>query len=118
MCGSAHPERLLAQTVQEVGGVGWGPPDGSAEATRLGPNHAAQHAAPRPVSQSVRCMQSSDTPAAVSPVGPAGATGRGQGAGVGGQGWGLGGGVFSALAVAPHSFTAAAARWHRSWSET
>lgn len=53
------------------------PLDGSAEATRLSPNHAAQHATPRPVSQSVsHCMQSSDTPATGSPVGPAGATGR------------------------------------------
>lgn len=53
------------------------PLDGSAEATRLSPNHAAQHATPRPVSQSVsQCMQSSDTPATGSPVGPAGAPGR------------------------------------------
>lgn len=37
------------------------PLDGSAEATQLSPNHAAQHATPRPVSQSVsQCMQSSD----------------------------------------------------------
>lgn len=58
------------------------PLDGSAEATRLSPNHAAQHATPRPVSQSVsQCMQSSDTPATGSPVGPAGATGRA------GRGW-------------------------------
>lgn len=49
------------------------PLDGSAEATRLSPNHAAQHAVSQSVSQ---CMQSSDTPATGSPVGPAGATGR------------------------------------------
>lgn len=77
-------ERLGGQEVVVVdGGLKVEPLDCSAEATQLSPNHAAQHATPRPVSQSVsQCMQSSDTPATGSPVEPAGAT-RG---GVGGAG--------------------------------